>query len=169
MVIVSTTLQELEKGAGVAVTGGGSLLPMRDLIRLAANAFHYLYVYDRHTEQSLYLGRTKRLANAAQRLVLHGKERGCTRPGCSVPGYWAQVHHATADWKDDGQTNIDNLTFACGPDHRMLDKTQWRTRKNAKNQTEWLPPPDLDTGQHRTNGYHHPERYLPPEDQDDEP
>ena len=46
----------------------------RDLIRLAANAFHYLYVYDRHTEQSLYLGRTKRLANAAQRLVLHGKE-----------------------------------------------------------------------------------------------
>ncbi|MDA2894885.1 HNH endonuclease, partial [Mycolicibacterium sp. BiH015] len=32
---------------------------------------------------------------------------------------------------------------------------------------EWLPPPDLDTGQHRTNGYHHPERYLlPPEDDD---
>ncbi|MDA2893231.1 HNH endonuclease, partial [Mycolicibacterium sp. BiH015] len=30
-------------------------------------------------------------------------------------------------------------------------------------------PPDLDTGQHRTNGYHHPERYLLPEDQDDEP
>ena len=29
-VIVSTTLQELEKGAGVAVTGGGSLLPIPD-------------------------------------------------------------------------------------------------------------------------------------------
>ena len=170
-IVVSTTLQDLEKGAGVAVTGGGTLLPMRDLIRLAANAFHYLYVYDRHTEQSLYLGRTKRLANAAQRLVLHGKERGCTRPGCSVPGYWAQVHHATADWKDDGQTNIDDLTFACGADHRMLDNTDWRTRKNAKGQTEWLPPPDLDTGQHRINGYHHPERYLlPSEDEDaDEP
>ena len=103
-------------------------------------------------------------ATAAQRIVLHAKERGCTRPGCSAPGYRAQVHHAVADWKDDGQTDIDELTFACGPDHRMLDKTQWRTRKNAKNQTEWLPPPDLDTGQHRTNGYHHPERYLLPED-----
>ncbi|ORV83272.1 HNH endonuclease signature motif containing protein [Mycolicibacterium iranicum] len=167
-VIVSTTLQDLEKGAGVAVTGGGTLLPIRDLIAMAANAFHYLYVYDKHTEQSLYLGRAKRLANAAQRLVLHGKERGCTRPGCSVPGYWAQVHHAAADWKDDGQTNIDDLTFACPADHRMLDKTSWRTRKNAKGQTEWLPPPDLDTGQHRINGYHHPERYLLPHDQEDE-
>ena len=137
---------------------------MRDLIRMAANAFHYLYIYDKHTEESLYLGRTKRLASAAQRIVLHGKERGCTRPGCSVPGYWAQVHHAVADWKDDGQTNIDELTFACGPDHRMLDRTGWRTRKNAKGQTEWLPPPDLDTGQHRVNNYHHPERYLLPED-----
>lgn len=84
-VIVSTTLQELQKGAGVAVTGGGSLLPMRDLIRLAAHAHHYLYVYDQHSEQSLYLGRAKRLASAAQRLALHAKERGCTRPGCSVP------------------------------------------------------------------------------------
>ena len=170
-VIVSTTLQDLENGAGVAVTGGGTLLPMRDLIRLAANAFHYLYVYDKHTEQSLYLGRAKRLANAAQRLALHGKERGCTRPGCSVPGYWAQVHHAAADWEDGGQTNIDDLTFACPADHRMLDNTDWRTRKNAKGQTEWLPPPDLDTGQHRINGYHHPERYLlPSEDEDaDEP
>ena len=165
-VIVSTTLQELEKGAGVAVTGGGSLLPMRDLIRLAAHAHHYLYVYDQHSEQSLYLGRAKRLATAAQRLALHAKERGCTRPGCSVPGYWAQVHHAAADWKDDGQTNIDDLTFACGADHRMLDNTGWRTRKNTKGQTEWLPPPDLDTGQHRINGYHHPERYLLPEDDD---
>jgi hypothetical protein len=165
-VVVSTTLQELEKGAGVAVTGGGSLLPMRDLIGMAAKAFHYLYVYDKHTEQSLYLGRAKRLANAAQRLVLHGKERGCTRPGCSASGYLAQVHHAVADWKDDGQTNIDQLTFACPADHRMLDKTGWRTRKNAKGQTEWLPPPDLDTGQHRVNGYHHPERYLLPADED---
>lgn len=168
-VIVSTTLQELQKGAGVAVTGGGTLLPMRDLIRLAAKAFHYLYVYDKHTEQSLYLGRAKRLANAAQRIALHGKERGCTRPGCSAPGYGAEVHHAVADWKDDGQTNIDELTFACGPDHRMLDKTGWCTRKNAKGQTEWLPPPDLDTGQRRVNRYHHPERYLLPEDDGHDP
>ena len=163
-VIVSTTLQELEKGAGVAVTGGGSLLPMPDLIRLAARAHHYLYVYDQHSGQSLYLGRAKRLANAAQRIVLHARDRGCTRPGCTAPGYWCQAHHASADFVDGGLTNIDDLTLACPCDHRMLDNTGWRTRKNGKNQTEWLPPPDLDTGQHRVNGHHHPERHLLPED-----
>ena len=26
--------------------------------------------------------------------------------------------------------------------------------------TEWIPPPHLDTGQHRINHYHHPEKYL---------
>src|SRR3984893_19596782 len=31
-VIVSTTLQELSSGAGRAVTGGGTLMPIRDLI-----------------------------------------------------------------------------------------------------------------------------------------
>ena len=168
-VIVSTTLQDLEKAAGVAVTGGGSVLPIRDLIRMAAPARHYLYVYDKHTGASLYLGRSKRLASAAQRIVLHARERGCTRPGCTAPGYWTQAHHAVTDWKDGGHTDIDDLTLACGPDHRMLDKTGWRTRKNAQGRTEWIPPPDLDTGQHRINNYHHPERYLlpdyPPDDE----
>lgn len=37
-VIVSTTLQELESGAGLAVTGSGSRLPMRGLIPLASHA-----------------------------------------------------------------------------------------------------------------------------------
>ncbi|WP_308192991.1 HNH endonuclease signature motif containing protein [Mycobacterium sp. PSTR-4-N] len=118
-VIVSTTLQELEKSAGAAVTGGGSLLPMGDLIRMAAHAHHYLAVFDQHTNKPLYLGRTKRLASAAQRIVLHSSARGCTRPGCTVPGYWAQVHHVR-DWKDGGTTDITNLTLACGPDREHV-------------------------------------------------
>ena len=166
-VIVSTSLQELEKRAGVAVTGGGSLMPIPELIRLAATAHHYLYVFDKHTGQSLYLGRAKRLANAAQRIVLHARDRGCTRPGCTVPGYWCQAHHAVADWKNNGETNIDDLTLACQPDNLMIDNTAWTTGKNTTNHTEWLPPPDLDTGRHRINGYHHPERHLL-EDQGDE-
>ncbi|BBX70857.1 HNH endonuclease signature motif containing protein [Mycolicibacterium psychrotolerans] len=162
-VIVSTTLQELEKGAGVAVTGGGSLLPMGDLIRMASHAFHYLAVFDQHTSQALYLGHTKRIASPAQRIVLHARDRGCTRPGCTVPGYWTQVHHVT-DWKNGGATDVNDLTLACGPENRMIEHTDWDTRKNRRGQIEWVPPPDLDTGQHRVNGYHHPERHLLPED-----
>ncbi len=35
-IIVSTTLKELESGAGQAVTAGGTLLPMTDVIRMAS-------------------------------------------------------------------------------------------------------------------------------------
>src|SRR5689334_13418578 len=41
-VIVSTTLQELTSAGGRAVTGGGTLLPMPDVIRMARHAYHYL-------------------------------------------------------------------------------------------------------------------------------
>ena len=30
---------------------------------------------------------------SAQRLVLYAKDRGCTAPGCDVPGYFTEVHH----------------------------------------------------------------------------
>lgn len=162
-VIVSTTLQELQSGAGQAVTGGGSLLPMRDLIRMASHAHHYLAVFDQHTNEALYLGRTKRLASPAQRIVLHARDRGCTRPGCTVPSYWCQVHHAVADWKNGGRTDVNDMALACGPDNRMIETTDWTTRP-ANGKTQWHPPPDLDTGQARVNNYHHPERYLLPED-----
>jgi len=102
--------------------------------------------------------------------VLYATERGCTHPGCDVPANWCQVHHVN-DWRRGGPTDIDNLTLACGPDNRLADQNGWRTRKNAKGETEWLPPPDLhphNLGQPRTNTYHHPEKLLPDDEQDGE-
>jgi len=156
-VIVSTTLQELEAGAGQAVTGGGTLLPMRDLIRMAGHAYHYLAVFDEHQSRPLYLGRSRRIASADQRVVLHAKDRGCTAPGCDVPGYWTEVHHVD-DWARGGLTDIDKLTLACKADHKLADKG-WRTIKLTNGQTQWIPPPQLDRGA-RTNDYHHPERLF---------
>jgi hypothetical protein len=163
-IIVSTTLQDLESAVGQGITGGGSLLPMRDVIRLASHAHHYLVIYDKHTREPLYLGHTKRFASPGQRIVMHGLERGCTRPGCTAPGYWSQAHHVEGWAADDGPTDITKLTLACGPDNRLIEKGGWRTRKRKDGRTEWFPPPHLDTGQDRVNNYHHPERYLVPED-----
>lgn len=75
-VIVSTTLRELTSGTGRAVTGGGTFVPMRDVIRMASRAYHYLAVFDEHSNRSLYLGRSRRLASADQRLVLYAQDRG---------------------------------------------------------------------------------------------
>ena len=164
-IIVSTTLQDLQSGTGVAVTGGGTLLPMRDVIRVASQANHYLVIYDKHTREPLYCGRAKRFATPGQRIVLHALERGCTKPGCAAPGYWSQVHHVEG-WAGDGETNIDKLTLACGPDNGAVEEQGWTTRKREDGRTEWIPPPHLDTGQSRVNDYHHPEKYLAPEEDD---
>ena len=157
-VIVSTTLQEINAGAGQAVTGGGTLLPMRDLIRMACHAYHYLAVFDEHQCRPLYLGRSRRIASADQRVVLYAKDRGCTAPGCDVPGYWTEVHH-TDDWSRGGLTDIDKLTLACKADHKLADKG-WRTIKLGNGDTQWIPPPHLDCGRQTTNDYHHPERFF---------
>jgi hypothetical protein len=93
---------------------------MTDLIRMASHSHHYLAIFGSHTSCPLYLGRSRRLASPGQRIVLHAKDRGCTHPGCTVPGYLSEVHHVD-DWA-----------------------------------AEWIPPPHLDTGQTRTNDYHHP-------------
>jgi Domain of unknown function (DUF222) len=156
-VIVSTTLQELTSGSGRAVTGGGTLLPMRDLIRMARHAWHYLAVFDQHSDRPLYLGRSRRIASPDQRIVLYAKDRGCTHPGCDMPGYWCEVHHVD-EWATGGLTDADKLTFACHADHKLVEHG-WRTRKLANGRTEWIPPPRLDRGA-RTNDYHHPERLF---------
>lgn len=154
-VIVSATLQELAAGAGRAVTGGGTVLPIPDLIRLARHAYHYLAVFDEHQSRPLYLGRSRRVASPDQRVVLYAKDRGCTHPGCDVPGYWCEVHHVE-EWAAGGSTDADALTFACRPHHKLAG-LGWQTRKLANGRTEWIPPPELDVGA-RTNDYHHPER-----------
>ena len=158
-VIVSATLQQMQTAAGVAVTAGGTVVPMSDVIRMAGHAWHYLAVFDEHTERALYLGRTKRIATADQRIVLHAKDRGCTAPGCDKPGYLCEVHHVE-EWAEGGLTNIDRLTFACTADHQLIAEGGWTTRKLNDGTTQWIPPPQLPLPG-GTNTYHHPERMLP--------
>ncbi|MGA9674355.1 MAG: HNH endonuclease signature motif containing protein [Mycobacterium sp.] len=162
-IIVTTTLNDLEAATGKALTGGGTLVPMSDVIRWASHAHHYLAIFDNGKPLALY--HTKRLASPAQRIMLCAKEGGCTKPGCDAPAYHSQVHHVNG-WTKTHRTDIDDLTLACGPDNRLAEKG-WTTRKNAKGDTEWIPPPHLDYGQPRINTYHHPEKLLAPDD--DEP
>ncbi|WP_407558093.1 HNH endonuclease signature motif containing protein [Mycobacterium paraintracellulare] len=162
-IIVTTTLAELEAAAGRALTGGGTILPMSEVIRLGRHAHHYLAIFDKGKALALY--HTKRLASPGQRIVLYAKDRGCTAPGCTVSGYYCEVHHTT-DYATCHSTDINQLTFACGPHHRMLDPGGWTTRKNAKGETEWKPPPHLERNRPRTNTFHHPEKLLRDDDDD---
>ncbi|WP_395309407.1 DUF222 domain-containing protein [Mycobacterium sp. AMU20-3851] len=166
-VVVSTTLAELEAGAGIAVTGTGTLMPMPDLIRLAEQAYHYLVVYRKHTAEPLYLGRTRRLASKAQRLLLYNRDRGCTRPGCTQAACHCQAHHAQPSWNNGGHTDAPTLALGCGPDNRLAEMG-WTTRIDPDTgRTHWYPPPLMDTGQDTLNHHFHPEELLDPPGKDD--
>ncbi|MGV0743339.1 HNH endonuclease signature motif containing protein [Mycolicibacterium sp. XJ870] len=166
-IIVTTTLQELEAGAGIAVTAGGSKLPIPDVIKLAAHAWHYLAVFDAASNVPLYFGRTKRIATPGQRLLLFARDRGCTRPGCTAGGYQCQAHHADTDFAKGGLTDITELALGCGPDQRLVGPGKWTTRITHNGRCEWIPPPLLDIGQSRINNYHHPQTYLTEPNKDD--
>ena len=167
-VVVSTTLAELEAGAGIAITGAGLRMPMTDLIRLASHSFHYLIVYEHHTAEPLYMARTTRLATKAQRLLLYNRDRGCTRPGCTAPADHCQVHHAQADWQHGGHTDAPDLALSCGPDNRLIG-LGWTTSIDPETgRIHWHPPPLMNTGQDTLNHHFHPEELLvPPEESGD--
>jgi hypothetical protein len=163
-IIITVNLTDLENGIGHGLTAGGTLIPISDVLKLAAHSRPWLALFDGNG-LPLRLYRSRRTASMAQRLMLLAQHRGCTMPGCTASAYRSQAHHANTDWKAGGDTNIEDLTLACGPDNRMVETTGWTTRNRPEDGvTEWIPPPELDCGQSRTNNYHHPERILHPDD-----
>ncbi|OBC05035.1 endonuclease, partial [Gordonia sp. 852002-50395_SCH5434458] len=123
-VIVTTSLQELEEQAGIAQTTSGTLLPISDVIEMAAStgASQYLAVFGEHTSIPLYLGRSKRIASLGQRLASFASAGGkmCSAPGCNQPASRVQMHHAAKDWADGGLTDIDQLVPACDVHNRRV-------------------------------------------------
>ena len=123
-VIVTTSLHELETQAGIAHTTSGTLLPIHDVIEMAATsgASQYLAVFGEHTSIPLYSGRSKRIASLGQRLASFASAGGkmCSAPGCHQPASRVQMHHAATDWADGGLTDIDQLVPACDVHNRRV-------------------------------------------------
>ncbi|NNH74045.1 DUF222 domain-containing protein [Nocardia uniformis] len=147
---------------------------MRDLLRLAAHARHYLAIFDNDDGRPIYLGRSKRLGTADQRIVLHARDIGCTFPGCGKPGYLCQAHHRT-EWHEGGHTDVDQLTLVCEPHHRLAGTTtaDWSAiaappGHRRAGRTQWVPPAHYDLHRKpRLNHFHHPGEYLTPSGQSD--
>ncbi|WP_161927167.1 DUF222 domain-containing protein [Gordonia crocea] len=128
--VITVDEADLARRAGVGLTATGTLIPVGDLVAVAADAVPWLEVFKNSTRQVLDFGRGKRIATLAQRLALFGRDRGCTRPLCTEPFSRTQAHHAAADWADGGQTDLGDLAAACGADNRNVGDRpgQWQTR-----------------------------------------
>ncbi|MFE0748521.1 DUF222 domain-containing protein [Gordonia sp. NPDC058843] len=123
--IIKADLDDLAREAGLATTATGTLLPIPDLIDLAATAADvqpWLAIFKNSTAVPLYFGRGKRLATRAQRLVSFARPDGevCSAPGCDQPATHVEIHHAQKDWAKGGLTDIDQLAPACPRHNRMV-------------------------------------------------
>ena len=173
--VISMTARELQQGCGHAVTGTGSLVSIRDAIRMASHAHQYLAIFD-DDGRALYLGRSKRIASADQRIVLMARDRGCTFPACTRPATWSQVHHIT-EWALGGPTDVDSLTFGCDLHHPLVGDgpNDWVTTTTGPEhrhpgRTQWHPPAAVDpTRRGLINHHHHPHEYLYPSPDDPDP
>ena len=136
-IIVTTTLQELEKPAPAEGSPAAArCCRCRDVIRLASHAHHYLAIFDKGKALALY--HTKRLASPAQRIVLYAKDRGCSFPGCDVPGYLCEVHHCNP-YATNPVTDVNDLDLGLRPQPQTrrtrLDHPQKRTRRHRMDPT----------------------------------
>ncbi|MFT3899103.1 MAG: DUF222 domain-containing protein [Gordonia sp. (in: high G+C Gram-positive bacteria)] len=161
--VFTAPLADVVKRAGTAVSTTGSLVPIRDLVELAARADHSLVVFQNHTSEILYHGRSKRSATFAQRLAIFARDRGSSAPDDDTPFIFTQAHHLP-DWAKGGHTDIDKLTAASGRHNRAVGDLpgQWETtyRRTGRyaGRVQWrLRCRDGTLGRPRINHSHHPE------------
>ena len=132
-IVVTTTLTDLEAAAGKGLTGGGTLLPMSDVIRLARHAHHYLAIFDKGKAIGALSQQTPRLTRTANRLVRKGPrlfgprlrrrrllQRGAPRhaPTQSAPGR-QRAHPGLRRPPPPGRERLDHPQ-TCQRRHRMV-------------------------------------------------
>jgi len=161
-VLVTCTVDDLIRARGVALTDRGCPWPLRDLLASTPEA-EVVPVLFGDNGRLLNLGRTQRLASAAQRRALAARDGGCSFPQCDKPPAWTQAHHIEPWTPADpasppGPTDVDNLTLVCGYHHRHFESAGWRVRA-SEGVVEWIPPPWLDPAQRprRNRSHHRPE------------
>lgn len=131
-VIVTTTLKELQDAAGIATTGSGTRLPMRDLIRAAAHAHHYLAIFDDHG-RALHLGRSQRIASP-------GSAPRATRP---------------RPWLHPPRLPCARIPLPSPPHHRMRPRRPHRHRQPHLRLRTASPPPRPRLDHSKTPQRHH--------------
>ncbi len=160
-IIVSTTLQDLEAATGKALTGGGSIVPMSDVIRWASHAHHYL-------------------ASAASpwRCITPSAWPRPRSESCSTARNMAAPSPAATP----RPTPARSTTSKAGPKPTAPTSTTspWPAARTTDSSKKAGPPAKtpkatpngyrrrhLDYGQPRTNTFHHPEKLLAPDDEPD--
>ncbi len=111
--------------AQVEIIGVGPV-PRHVLTALSPDTEVAGMIFDR-VGRPLWLGRRQRLANAAQRLAVAIRDRGCF--ACGAPMHRCELHHIQEWHRDGGPTDVDNLVAVCRRHHKWLETNNLTVRR----------------------------------------
>ena len=120
------------------IEGSAEPVSLDSIDRLACDAGTIGISFDAKG-QALDLGRTQRLFNPAQRIVLAVRDGGCRFPGCDRPPSWTEAHHINQWHRDRGRTDLADGILLCRRHHLLIHNNHWRIRRDDG--TYWLKPP----------------------------
>ena len=139
-IMIVADLDTLLSGApGRCELADGTPLPVDEVRQLAVSARLLPAIFDR-SGQPLWLGRSARLPNSAQRAVIAARDKGCAVPGCGTPVEWCQIHHILW-WSQGGKTDLDNLVTVCSAHHHMIHENGWTISLDTNGTVNWRGPP----------------------------
>ncbi len=117
--------------------GDGTPVPVEVFKELACEAKILPAIFDTRG-QPLWVGRAKRLATPAQRMVLIARDRGCV--GCGADPTWCQAHHITP-WAAGGPTDLKNLCLLCSRCHHQVHDDGWQIQQTPNGEHLLQAPP----------------------------
>jgi hypothetical protein len=125
-----------ESGLAGELEGHG-LIDGETVRRIACDATLAVAVDD-DVGHTMYEGRARRFATAAQRREVKRRDRHCRFPGCSNVTF-AHVHHVVP-WKPEGTTDLPNLVLLCKHHHGLVHRLVWTMKGNANEELTFLGP-----------------------------
>ena len=138
-VVVHIDLETLTSGlhtAGTCRTALGADIPVETVRRLACEAHIIPVVLDGHSVP-IDVGRSKRLATAAQRRALESIYPHCAIPDCHITFDRCNIHHidywAGSVSGGGGLTNLDNMVPLCSRHHHAAHEGGWKLTLDPHN------------------------------------
>jgi hypothetical protein len=89
-------------------------------------------------DNSMNVGREKRLFQHRQRIALAARDGGCMHPDCDRPASWAEAHHINP-WSAGGKTDLADGILFCRRHHLDLHNNGWSVVREGTRY--WMKPP----------------------------
>jgi hypothetical protein len=141
-VVVGLSYQALLDGLGTAGTPDGQRLPAAAARRMACDTGIIPAVYGSDSEILDFGRRTRTIPNGLRHFLV-ARDGGCTWPGCDRPPSYTEAHHREEWFKDQGETEPENLDLLCTHHHHKVHEGGWTmTIGHDTDHTPWFWPPD---------------------------